>query len=204
MAVTARVRLGLRKCPLPASGGCRRYQCLSTLLRRPRRRKRLWNPWKVWTNPLVGRPGRGSPVLKDLAPASDVHNRNVSLDEVVRLAEQARERRRLLGRRNGEALSQSRGEVGRSDVESLRQGVGRLETRSVLLVQREYGGVETAGDPAHRRGQEHRVAPLHGFDPDPCAGRASTNRGVAGEQRPHQAPAPRRRALAHRPIIGAA
>ena len=35
MAVTARVRLGLRKCPLPASGGCRRYQCrpLSSLVR---------------------------------------------------------------------------------------------------------------------------------------------------------------------------
>ena len=35
MAVAARVRLGLRECPLPTSGGCRRYQCRLTLLPRP-------------------------------------------------------------------------------------------------------------------------------------------------------------------------
>ena len=51
LAVAARVCLGLRKCPLPASGACRRYQGRSTLDGRALGRKWLWNPWKMWTTP---------------------------------------------------------------------------------------------------------------------------------------------------------
>ena len=51
LAVAARVCLGLRKCPLPASGACRRYQGGSTLLPGRLGRNQLWKPWKVWITP---------------------------------------------------------------------------------------------------------------------------------------------------------